>query len=66
MGKNFRNCRRSGQGVRVLILVNEVDRAESRKVAGSQSIWDQIQGSWQDEPLVRGDQRDYSVRLVLE
>ncbi len=56
----------NGQGVRVLILVNEADRAESRQVAGTQSIWDKIQGSWQGEPLLREDQGDYPVRLELE
>ena len=56
----------NGQGVRVLILVNEVDGGESRKDAGSQNIWDQIQGSWQGEPLVREVQGEYPRRLELE
>ena len=44
-----------GQDVRVLILVED-DTATSRPAQSpKQCIWDQIEGSWQGDPLVRED-----------
>ena len=55
-----------GQDVRVLILVEDA-RISNRPVQSEkQSIWDQIEGSWQGDPLVREDQGEYPVRLELE
>lgn len=57
---------REGQDVRVLILVEDSKVTNRPGQTGKQSIWDEIEGSWQGEPLVREDQGDYPVRLELE
>ena len=55
-----------GQGVRVLILLTEATQTEAPQCSVNGSIWDQIEGSWHGEPLVREDQGDYPTRLELE
>ena len=55
-----------GQDVRVLILVEDARISILPAQSEKQSIWDQIEGSWQGDPLVREDQGDYPVRLELE
>ena len=47
-----------GQDVRVLILVEESQKTNRPAQTGKPSIWDQVEGSWQGEPLVREDQGD--------
>ena len=48
-----------GQDVRVLILVEDARILNRPAQSERQSIWDQIEGSWQGDPLVREDQGEY-------
>ena len=49
-----------GRDVRVLILVEDATRTSRPAQSPKQSIWDQIEGSWQGDPLVREDQGEYA------
>lgn len=55
-----------GQDVRVLILVEDARDSSRLAQSENQSIWDQIEGSWKGDPLVREDQGEYPTRLELE
>ena len=56
----------NGQDVRVLILVDEsVSMLKSSSVS-AENIWDQVEGSWQGDPLVREEQGGYPERLELK
>ncbi len=44
-----------GQDVRVLILVEDATITSQLTQSEKQNIWDQIEGSWQGDPLVRED-----------
>jgi len=55
-----------GQPVRVLILIDESKTISDSTTTAREVFWKRFEGCWQGEPLVRGDQGDYPVRLELE
>ena len=52
-----------GQDVRVLILVQDSITTIRPAPTGKPNIWDQVEGSWQGDPLVREDESNFPTRL---